>query len=69
MARPALNGAFRVGGLPPGSYYVLALSDANDVVSSGDWQDPTMLEKLRARASRIVLGEGETRTLTLRADP
>ena len=66
MSMMTFGGELYVNGLPPGSYYVVALSNATDVVTSGDWQDPATLEKLAARASRIDLAEGEKRMLNLR---
>jgi hypothetical protein len=60
------NGGFRVAGLPPGSYYALALNDGVEVVANGDWQDPATLERLRPLATRITVGDGETRTIALR---
>jgi hypothetical protein len=56
---------FRLGGLPPGSYYLLALDAASDLVTSGDWQDPVTLEDLRRSATRITVSEGETRSVAL----
>jgi hypothetical protein len=66
LERPSQNREFRVGGLPPGSYYVLAMSDGSDIVTSGDWGDPATLERLRPLATRITVAEGETRSVTLR---
>ena len=60
---------FRFGSLPPGSYYLLALDAASDLVTSGDWQDPVMLEDLRRSATRITVNERETRSVTLRLQP
>ena len=57
---------FRLGGLPPGSYYLLALDGASDLVTSGDWQDPATLEDLRRSATRITVNEGETRAVSLK---
>jgi hypothetical protein len=59
------SGEFRLGGLPPGSYYLLALDVASDLVTSGDWQDPATLEDLRRSATRITVNEGETRSVSL----
>ena len=64
-----MNGEFRVGGLPPGSYYVLAMSDGSDIVTSGEWTNPATLERLRSIAMRITVNEGETRSITLRVSP
>jgi len=66
LERPSQNGEFRVGSLPPGSYYVVALGDASDVVASGDWQDPATLDKLRSIATEVSVNESESRSVTLR---
>jgi hypothetical protein len=66
LERPSLGGEFRMGSLPPGSYYVVALSDVSDIVTSGDWQDPATLDKLRSIASEVSVNESETRSVTLR---
>jgi len=66
LERPSQNGEFRVGSLPPGSYYVVALSDVSDIVTSGDWQDPATLDKLRSIATEVSVNESESRSVTLR---
>jgi len=66
LERPSQNGEFRVGSLPPGSYYVVALGDASDVVASGDWQDPATLDKLRSIATEVSVNESESRSVALR---
>jgi len=60
---------FRFASLPPGSYYLLALDAASDLVTSGDWQDPGVLEDLRRSATRITVNERETRPVTLSLQP
>jgi hypothetical protein len=57
------SGAFRLRGLPPGDYEIVAIDD----VEQGEWYDPTFLERIRSGAKRISLGEGETKTLDLKA--
>jgi hypothetical protein len=66
LERPSQSGEFRLGSLPPGSYYVVALSDVGDIVMSGDWQDPAMLDKLRSIATEVSVNESESRNVTLR---
>jgi hypothetical protein len=66
LERPSQNGEFRAGGLPPGSYYLLATSDVSDLVTSGNWQDPAALEKLRSIATEVTVRETDSRTVTLR---
>ena len=60
-ARPNQEGRFQVKHLPAGSYYVVAV----DYIAQGDWNDPDVLERLKARATRITLDEGEVETLSL----
>jgi hypothetical protein len=60
------DGSFRIASLPPGSYYLVALSDTGDLIDSGDWQDPATLDVLRRGAMRVEVSEGETRNVTLR---
>ena len=66
LERPSQNGEFRAGSLPPGLYYVVALSDVNDIVTSGDWQDPATLDKLRSIATEVSVNESDSRSVTLR---
>ena len=56
------NGSFNVDSVPPGEYYVAAL----DALPPGEWQSPDALGVLVQRAERVRVGEGQTRTLTLR---
>lgn len=52
------NGSFRVGGLPPGDYYVAAV-DPEGPALSGEWQEPEALGALTSAARRVTLGDGE----------
>jgi hypothetical protein len=54
---------YRLEGLPPGEYYVAAA----DRHRSNDVEDPDFLESLTAHATRVILGEGQHVSLTLRA--
>jgi hypothetical protein len=56
MMRPATDGAFTAKGLPPGEYFVAALTD----LESGEWNDPAFLEQLVNSAATVMLREGET---------
>jgi hypothetical protein len=47
-------GAFTLAGLPPGEYFVAAVSD--DFVS--DWRAPAVLKALAQSASRVTIGRG-----------
>jgi protocatechuate 3,4-dioxygenase beta subunit len=60
--RPDQTGRFTVRALPPGDYLVVAL----DYLEEGDSNDPDFLEKLRSRATKITLGEGEAKTIELK---
>jgi hypothetical protein len=62
VGRPDANGQFRIRGLPPGDYLVVALDD----VESGEWFDPAFLAGQRRNAVSVSLGDGETKTLELR---
>ena len=59
------DGAFRLSGLPPGSYYAAAVArlppDGNDA-----WQEPAYLESLVPHARSLSFGEGQKQSLTLK---
>ncbi len=59
--RASRTGAFSVAGLPPGEYFVIAVSDA--VVSN--WQEPAFLQKLARVATRVTLVDGQALSLNL----
>lgn len=61
-ARPNQEGRFQLKNLPAGSYYAIAL----DYIAQGDWNDPEVLDRLKSKASRFSLDEGEVQTLDLR---
>jgi protocatechuate 3,4-dioxygenase beta subunit len=56
------DGRFKVGTLPPGNYYAIAL----DRIDPAQSQDPEFLEGLTRQASTFSLTQGETRTLDLK---
>jgi hypothetical protein len=60
--RPDQEGRFQMKNLPPGGYYAIAV----DYLAQGEWNDPEVLDRLKATATRFSLGEGETKTLELR---
>jgi hypothetical protein len=62
MTRPATDGAFSVKGLPPGDYFLAALAD----LETGEWNDPTLLERLVASSAKVTLRDGETTTQDFR---
>jgi hypothetical protein len=51
------DGSFRIGGLPPGDYYVAAV-DAEPSVGAVEWQEPEALRALTSAARRVTLAEG-----------
>ena len=57
-AQPASDGKFRIANLPPGEYYMAAVTD----LEPGDWGDATFMETVAAAAFKITLGEGEKKT-------
>jgi hypothetical protein len=56
------NGLFRVRALPAGQRY---LAVAVDYLEQGEFQDPEFLQRMKARATEITLGEGESRNIDL----
>jgi protocatechuate 3,4-dioxygenase beta subunit len=61
-ARPDQDGRYKVNGLPPGEYRVIAL----DYLDSNDWNEPEFLERIQSRATAFSLSEGETKSVDLR---
>jgi hypothetical protein len=59
--RPNRYGVYRIGGLPPGQYFVAAVDDA----SVANWQNPATLEAIARQAERIVLADGDKKSLDL----
>jgi hypothetical protein len=57
------SGTFKLHGLPPGDYHLLAVDDAEQ----GEWFDPSYLEHIRPGAKRVSLSEGEAKTENLSA--
>ena len=62
FARPATDGQFSVRDLPPGEYYIAALTD----LDTATWQTPEFLDQVVPGALSLTLGENETRTQDLR---
>jgi hypothetical protein len=56
------SGAFTLVNLPAGDYFVAAIP----LERSALWQDPKSLETLARSATRVTLGQGESRTADLR---
>jgi hypothetical protein len=62
-SRPDQDGRFKVNGLPPGAYYVIALDYLD---TTGDWNDPDSLDRLKSKATTFSVNEGETKTVDLK---
>ena len=62
MGRPTPQGGFRLSGLPPAAYLVVALPAVNNT----DYQNPEFLQALRPFGTRVVINEGDTKTVALR---
>jgi hypothetical protein len=56
------DGAYALPDLPPGDYYVAAI----DWTQGDEWQDPNLLSTLTSRASRVLLGEGQSASVSAR---
>jgi protocatechuate 3,4-dioxygenase beta subunit len=60
--RPANDGAFALRDMPPGDYYLAALTD----LDPNDWQNATFLDQVVPGALTITIGEGEQRVQDVR---
>jgi hypothetical protein len=60
--RPDADGRYAISDLPPGDYYLAALTD----IDENEWQDPAFLEMLVSGSLRLTLGEGQTLRQDLR---
>jgi hypothetical protein len=56
------NGQFQTANLAPGDYLLVAIPED----SSANWQDPKVLQALARLGTSITLGDGETRSATLK---
>jgi carboxypeptidase family protein len=61
-ARPDQDGRYKVNGLPPGDYRVIAL----DYLDQNEWNTPEFLDGIRPRATAFSITEGETKSVDLR---
>jgi hypothetical protein len=61
-ARPNQDGRYTLRGLPPHDYLVVAVKE----LEPGQFQDPEFLESIRPQATRVSLGEGESRVQDLK---
>ena len=62
VGRPDQDGRFRISGLPPGEYYIVAV----ERLEPGQSGDPDFLESVRSKASSLSLREGDTKNVDLR---
>jgi protocatechuate 3,4-dioxygenase beta subunit len=62
LVRLDSNGAYRITGLPPGTYHLSAVTDA----SAQQLADPTFLEELAASALTVTLAPGEQKRQDLK---
>jgi len=62
--RSERDGAYRVTGLPPGDYFVAAVTGLQ--FPNPDLIEPELLDQIAARGLRVTVGERERRTLDLR---
>jgi hypothetical protein len=62
MGRPDQDGRFKIAGLAPSDYYIVAL----DKLDPSQVTDPEFLDAIRTRATAITIREGETRTVDLK---
>jgi hypothetical protein len=60
--RPDQDGRFRIRSLPAGEYYAIAV----EYLAQGEWNDPEVLDRLKGKATRVTLGEGESKALQLK---
>lgn len=62
LVRPSTDGKFKTTSLPPGEYYVCAVTDADET----GLYDPAFLQLLVAGAFKITLADGEKKTQDLK---
>ena len=62
-ARPDQPGMFKIGALPPDTRY---LAVAVDYLEEGEANDPEFLTEMKARASTLSLGDGESKAVDLK---
>jgi len=62
IGRSDQDGRFRMTGIPPSDYYVVAV----DKLEPAQWSDAQFLEKMAPSAKRIGIAEGEAKTIDLK---
>jgi hypothetical protein len=60
--RPDQDGRFKISGLPSGEYLLIAV----DHINPGESSDPEFLERVRTKATRFSLSEGETKSIDVK---
>jgi protocatechuate 3,4-dioxygenase beta subunit len=60
--QPGSDGRFSVDGLPPGEYYLAAVTQ----LEPENWGDPNFMDQLAAASIRITLAEGEKKVQDIR---
>jgi Carboxypeptidase regulatory-like domain len=60
--RTGQDGTYRLVGLPPGDYRIIATED----VEQGEWFDPAFLGRVQLLSEKISLTEGEKKTRDLK---
>jgi len=60
--RPGTDGRFTISGLPPGEYYIAALTEFDNA----DISDAGFLEAIAKAAIKITLAEGEMKSQDLK---
>ena len=56
--RPDQTGKYRIRGLPPGQYFLVAV----DPAEQGEWFEPAYLDEHRAGAMRVTLSDADVKT-------
>ena len=65
VARAASSGRFRIAGVPPGDYWMVAVERSDDPLAASDSLETEQLEELSRRAERVTLGPSDARQVTL----
>jgi protocatechuate 3,4-dioxygenase beta subunit len=61
-ARPDQDGRFKVPGITPADYYIIAI----DKLEPGQLAEPDFFERIRSKANAFTIMEGETKTVDLK---
>jgi len=61
-ARPDQDGRYKVTGLPPGEYRVIAL----DYIDQNEWNTPEFLDGIRPKSTVFSVNEGEAKSVDLK---